>query len=53
LFRSEQVRSGLDLSEKELRLLAQPDLNGRQIKNAIKTVGLLARSKGVKLGIVH
>jgi hypothetical protein len=53
LFRSEHVRPGLDLSGKESRLLAQPDLKGKQIENAIKTAGLLARSKGAKPGIVH
>jgi hypothetical protein len=53
LFRSEQIRSGLDLSENDLGPLAQLNLNGRQIKSAIKTAQLLATSKREKLAITH
>jgi DNA polymerase III delta prime subunit len=53
LFRSEQIRSGLDLSENDLGPLARLNLNGRQIKSAIKTAQLLATSKGEKLSITH
>jgi DNA polymerase III delta prime subunit len=53
LFRSEQTRSGLDLSEEDLPALAKLNLNGRQIKSVIKTAQLLATSKGEKLTITH
>jgi ATPase family associated with various cellular activities (AAA) len=53
LFRSEQTRSTLDLSEQDLPPLAQLNLNGRQIKSAIKTAQLLATSKGEKLATTH
>jgi chromosomal replication initiation ATPase DnaA len=53
LFRSQQIRSGLDLTEEELQPLAQLNLNGRQIKSAVKTAQLLAMSKGEKLAITH
>jgi ATPase family associated with various cellular activities (AAA) len=53
LFRSEQIQAGLDLTEKELGPLAQLNLNGRQIKSAVKTAQLLATSKVEPLGIVH
>jgi ATPase family associated with various cellular activities (AAA) len=53
LFRSEQTRSGLDLSEEDLPALAKLNLNGRQIKSAIKTAQLLATSKGEKLATTH
>jgi len=42
-----------ELSERELSLLADVDLNGRQIKNVLKTGGLLARHKGGKLAYTH
>ncbi len=53
LFRSEQIRKGLNLIEEDLKPLAQLNLNGRQIKSAIKTAQLLASSKGEKLEIAH
>lgn len=42
-----------EISEEEMALLAGVEINGRQIKNILKTGGLLARHKGVKLGYVH
>lgn len=42
-----------ELSEKEIGLLADVDLNGRQIKNVLKTGQLLARHKGVRLRYEH
>lgn len=53
LFRSEQIRSGLNLTEHDLKPLAQLNLNGRQIKSSVKTAQLLATSKNEKLGITH
>lgn len=38
-----------ELSEDEMGLLANVELNGRQIKNVLKTSSLLARHKGSKL----
>ncbi|KAH8782147.1 P-loop containing nucleoside triphosphate hydrolase protein [Hyaloscypha finlandica] len=42
-----------ELSEKEVGMLAEVDINGRQIKNVLKTGQLLARHKGVKLRYEH
>src|SRR3954463_53584 len=42
-----------ELSEEEMRLLAEVEINGRQIKNVLKTSGLLARHKGSKLRYEH
>lgn len=42
-----------ELSEKEMGLLADVEINGRQIKNVLKTSGLLARHKGSKLKYEH
>lgn len=53
VFRGGQIRSGVNLNEGDLRSLAQLNLNGRQIKSAVKTAHLLAMSKGEKLGITH
>lgn len=53
LFRSDQIRQGLDLTEGDLAELAELNLNGRQIKSAIKTAQLLASSKGERLGVEH
>lgn len=41
------------IGEEEVEVLAQVELNGRQIKNVLKTAGLLARRKGVPLGFEH
>lgn len=53
LFRSEGIMSGVNLSEEQLTPLAELNLNGRQIKSAVKTAQLLATSKGEKLEISH
>lgn len=42
-----------DLSEEQLGLLGEVEINGRQIKNVLKTSGLLARHKGSKLRYEH
>jgi hypothetical protein len=42
-----------ELSETEMDLLANVEINGRQIKNVLKTSGLLARHKGTKLRYEH
>ena len=41
------------LTEGELGSLAEVDINGRQIKNVLKTGQLLARHKGEVLGFAH
>lgn len=53
LSRTEQIKLGSDLTEADLRPLAQLNLNGRQIKSTIKTAQLLATSKMEKLSIAH
>lgn len=53
LSRMERTKSGLDLTEADLRPLAQLDLNGRQIKSTVKTAQLLANSKTEKLSVAH
>ena len=49
------LRRGIEneLSEKEVSMLAEVDINGRQIKNVLKTGQLLARHKGTKLKYEH
>ena len=42
-----------ELNEEEIGLLAGVEINGRQIKNILKTGGLLARHKGTKLRYEH
>jgi len=42
-----------DLAEEMYARLAQFPLNGRQIKNAVKTSALLAAQKKGKLGLEH
>src|SRR5947208_3494643 len=42
-----------ELSENDLELLAAKDLNGRQIKNLLKTAQLLACRKGLPLRLEH
>lgn len=42
-----------ELSDTEMGLLADVEMNGRQIKNVLKTSGLLARHKGSKLRYEH
>jgi len=45
------VPGGVDIDEKGLRRLAEIDLNGRQIKNAIKAAEGLAAFDGVKVDL--
>lgn len=49
------LRRGIknELSKKEVSMLAKVDINGRQIKNVLKTGQLLARHKGTKLRYEH
>ena len=42
-----------DIGEKDLRVLATIDMNGREIKNTVKTASLLASRKGVPLNREH
>lgn len=44
---------GHGLSERELRLLSARDVNGRQIKNAVRTASALAESMQEQLGFKH
>jgi hypothetical protein len=39
------------VSEEDIERLAEVEMNGRQIKNIVKTATLLAMNKGVKLGL--
>jgi len=44
---------GVELSDAEVEELAMHDLNGRQIKSAVKTAAMLAASEGKSLGMGH
>lgn len=44
-----RVPGGVTISDKEFQALAEDDLNGRQIKNVIKTAESLALFDGVQL----
>lgn len=44
---------GHGLSEHELKLLSERDVNGRQIKNAVRTSSALATSMGEALAYTH
>jgi SpoVK/Ycf46/Vps4 family AAA+-type ATPase len=46
-------RSNETFTDEQLDQMAEVQLNGRQIKNIIKTAGLLAWSKEVDLGYEH
>ncbi|KAF6220900.1 hypothetical protein HO133_002580 [Letharia lupina] len=41
------------IEEKDLKALAKIDMNGREIKNTVKTARLLASQKGVPLAMEH
>lgn len=45
------VPGGVDVDEKGLSMLAETELNGRQIKNAVKAAESLAAFDGVKLDL--
>lgn len=42
-----------DIDEEKLRKFAEADLNGREIKNVVKTAGLLAAGDKVSLRVDH
>ncbi|KAI2463441.1 P-loop containing nucleoside triphosphate hydrolase protein [Annulohypoxylon bovei var. microspora] len=44
-----RVPGGVDISDKDLNVLAKPELNGRQIKNIVKAAESLAAFEGRKL----
>ncbi|KAK6088878.1 AAA family ATPase [Seiridium cupressi] len=46
-----RVPGGTDIDEEGLRRLAEHDLNGRQIKNVVKTAESLAAFEGTKLDV--
>lgn len=41
------------MTERDLDELAEMELNGRQIKNVVKTAGLIALRNGEPLGVEH
>jgi hypothetical protein len=42
-----------DLTDSDLENLASIEMNGRQIKNVIKTARLLCKQQNVPLGLAH
>lgn len=42
-----------DITEEQLENLSEKDINGRQVKNAVKTASSLASSRSEKLGYKH
>ena len=48
-----RLPGGSSCQDDELDLLAELDLNGRQIKSAVKTAQLLAGGKGETVGMKH
>ncbi|KAI0134020.1 P-loop containing nucleoside triphosphate hydrolase protein [Xylariales sp. AK1849] len=46
-------KSGNRLTDENLATLAQNEMNGRQIKNIVKTARLLSKQKGVPLNMAH
>ena len=50
---SDSSQYGSNIEEKDLRALAKIDMNGREIKNTVKTARLLASQKGVPLAMGH
>lgn len=51
--RSEASQYASNIGEKDLKSLAKMDMNGREIKNTVKTARLLASQKGVPLAMEH
>ncbi|KAJ7101290.1 P-loop containing nucleoside triphosphate hydrolase protein [Mycena belliarum] len=47
------LKGGTDMSDEDYAVLAQYDVNGRQIKNAVKTAESLASFMGARLGLTH
>ena len=50
---SDAPRYGSSLKESDIKALAKTDMNGREIKNTIKTARLLASQKRVPLAMEH
>ena len=50
---SDAPRYGSNIREKDIKALAKTDMNGREIKNTIKTARLLASQKGAPLAMEH
>lgn len=48
-----ETAATVDLSMDELRELGEKDINGRQIKNVVRTAGVLATSRKESLGYKH
>ena len=51
--RSDASQYGSNIGEKDLRALAEMDMNGREIKNIVKTARLLASRKKMPLAVEH
>lgn len=51
--RGETSQYASNIGEKDLKTLAKIDMNGREIKNTVKTARLLASQKGVPLAMEH
>ena len=51
--RSDDAQYGSDIGDNDLDVLAQMDLNGREIKNVVKTARLLASWKEMPLAMEH
>lgn len=50
---SDSTQYASDIGERDLHILARTDMNGREIKNTVKTARLLASRKGVPLDMEH
>ena len=50
---SNAPRYGSTIREKDIKALAKTDMNGREIKNTIKTARLLASQQGAPLAMEH
>lgn len=53
IWRSFLLKAGAEPVDDRLEELAERDINGRQIKNAVRTAHSLAVSRGEKLSSVH
>jgi ATP-dependent 26S proteasome regulatory subunit len=47
------AEESVQIEKRDIEILAEAELNGRQIKSAIKTACILAQTVGSKLGLGH
>lgn len=52
-FISRTSKDSVQIEEQDIEILAETNLNGRQIKSAMKTACILAQTQGVKLNLGH